>query len=217
MRSPCPRAWAGSALPLEALLRLAGDGARSAQRLARLGGGDGDVRARALRAGPHHPRRPPTAWRSAPRSDRLARHLPGLREWMASMGPRGAFARGPLVHLLGDRSWIVRTAAALGLGECRDAQLAAPLRARLEDSSRPVRIAAAAALTACGCPPSRAPLCWTERTRRPSGWGTPKIHGSGWSAAWRRTRRWRRGWATIPAAEKPDTDSAQLLGAPSLG
>lgn len=142
------------ALPLEALLRLPGEGAAASSRLGRLAArGDWRTRALALSALGRIIRDDPTAWRASPFRHRVARHLPVLRAKMASTGPHGVFARGPIVNLLGDRSWIVRTSAALALGECRDPQLEAPLRARLEDSSRPVRIAVAAALTACGCPP----------------------------------------------------------------
>jgi len=139
------------ALPLEALLRLPQDGARSLSRLARLAvRGDWRTRAMALSALGRIIRDDPTAWRASRFRHRVARHLPLLRERMPSTGPRGAFARGPIVNLLGDRSWIVRTAAALAAGECRDPALAPSLTARLSDSSRAVRIATAAALVASG-------------------------------------------------------------------
>lgn len=139
------------ALPLEALLRLPSEGVGATARLARLAvRGDWRTRALALSALGRIIRDDPTAWRASPFRHRVARHLPILRHRLPSTGPHGSFARGPLVNLLTDRAWIVRTAAALGLGECRDPALAAPLRARLDDASRPVRIAVAAALTASG-------------------------------------------------------------------
>jgi SAM-dependent methyltransferase len=141
-------------LPLEALLRLPSEGIASVARLGRLAvRGDWRARALALSALGRIIRDDPTAWRASPFRHRVARHVPILRDRLASTGPHGAFARGPLVNLLTDRAWIVRTAAALALGECRDPRLAPALQARLEDASRPVRIAAAAALVACGRPP----------------------------------------------------------------
>ena len=138
-------------LPLEALLRLAQEGVAGTARLAQLTvRGDWRTRALALSALGRVIRDDPTAWRASPFRHRVARHLPVLRHRLPSTGPQGVFARGPLVNLLTDRAWIVRTAAALALGECRDPVLAAPLRARLDDASRPVRVAAAAALVSCG-------------------------------------------------------------------
>src|SRR5262245_7124568 len=152
MPEPVP-ARIETALPLEALLRLPDEGVRAAPRLARLTvRGDWRTRALALSALGRIIRDDPTAWRPSAFRHRVARHLPVLRDRLPSTGPHGTFARGPLVNLLNDRAWIVRTAAALALGECRERALGPLLAARLEDASRPVRIAAAAALAACGAP-----------------------------------------------------------------
>ncbi len=48
------------------------------------------------------------------------------------------------------RSFVVRTAAALALGECRDPRLVTAIEHMLADPFRPVRLAAAVALVACG-------------------------------------------------------------------
>ncbi len=158
MAEPVP-ARVEVALPLETLLRLSQDGPGGAGRLARLAvRGDWRTRALALSALGRIIRDDPTAWRASPFRHRLARHVPLLRGRMPSTGPRGAFARGPIVNLLGDRAWIVRAAAVLAAGECRDASLAPALRPRLEDANRAVRIAAASALAASGAPPDVARL-----------------------------------------------------------
>jgi SAM-dependent methyltransferase len=207
------------ALPLEALLRLPGGGARGVPRLARLAvRGDWRARVMALSALGRIIRDDPTAWRASPFRHRVARHLPFLRERMASTGPRGVFARGPLVNLLGDRAWIVRAAAALALGECRDPLLAAPLRARLDDASRPVRIAAAAALAACGQTVDAADLL---RGADPA---PERLGDTEESLEWLERLvvahpEVMRAWATIRGAEKPDSDTSSswarvLAGAP---
>jgi SAM-dependent methyltransferase len=158
MPEPSPARLEAS-LPLETLLRLPEGGVASVSRLGRLAlRGDWRARTLALSALGRIIRDDPTAWRASPFRHRIARHLPLLRDRLASTGPRGAFARGPLVNLLGDRAWIVRTAAALALGECRDPELIPLLSARLSDASRPVRIASASAMAACGQAPDGASL-----------------------------------------------------------
>jgi SAM-dependent methyltransferase len=195
-------------LPLEALLRLAAGGPASASRLGRLAvRGDWRTRALALSALGQIIRDDPTAWRASPFRHRVGRLLPVLRERMASTGPRGAFARGPLVNLLGDRAWIVRTAAALALGECRDPRLAAPLRARLDDASRPVRIAVAAALTACGQEVDGADLL---RGADPA---PERLGDTEDSVEWLGRLvvahpQVMRAWATIQGCGNPDSDSS---------
>ena len=206
MAEPVP-ARVEVALPLEALLRLPAEGVASTDRLARLTvRGDWRTRALALSALGRIIREDPTAWRPSPFRHRVARHLPLLRHRLPSTGPHGTFARGPLVNLLGDRAWIVRTAAALALGECRDPSLAAPLRARLEDSSRPVRIAVAAALCACGQSIGGAGLL-DGADPAPDRLGDTEP-----SLEWLERlavahAQVLRGWTTLDGAEKPASDS----------
>lgn len=82
-------------------------------------------------------------------ADVLAR-IPGVRRRLPTMGRRGRLVSRSLLNAAVDRSFVVRTAAALALGECRDPELAAPLAAMRNDPFRPVRLAAAAALITCG-------------------------------------------------------------------
>jgi SAM-dependent methyltransferase len=157
MPSPVPARLEVS-VPTETLLRLADRGLAALPDLALLAT-RGDWRARAAAASAIGTliREDPYAQRSSPWRHGLARRLAPLARRYPSTGPKGAFARGPVENLLVDRSWIVRVAAALALGECRDEALAARLAARLDDASRPVRLAAWAALAACSRTPPPAP------------------------------------------------------------
>jgi SAM-dependent methyltransferase len=157
MPSPVPARLEVS-VPTETLLRLADRGLPALPDLALLAArGDWRARTSAASAIGILVREDPYAQRVARFRHRVARRLPGLAGRFASTGPKGAFARGSVENLLVDRSWIVRVAAALALGECRDEALAARLRARLEDASRPVRLAAWAALAAGSRTPPPAP------------------------------------------------------------
>jgi SAM-dependent methyltransferase len=82
----------------------------------------------------------------------LAR-VPGVRRRLPTVGPRGRLVSRSLLNAAADPSFVVRTAAALALGECRDAALAPSLSAMLADPFTPVRRAAAAALVASGAKP----------------------------------------------------------------
>ena len=138
---------------LETLLRLASRGPAGLPAVLRLTErGDWMARALAYSAAGRIVRDDPSAWAPPPLSRRVARRLPGLRRFFTSTGPRGAFVSAPVSHGLLDRVWIVRAAAALALGECRDPGLAPKLQPLLRDPLRPVRAAAAAALAACGSP-----------------------------------------------------------------
>jgi ubiquinone/menaquinone biosynthesis C-methylase UbiE len=140
--------------PLESLLRLAQAGPSALARLRRLAvRGDWRTRALALSAAGRIVRDDPWAWRPSPRWLRVARRIPWLRRRLATAGPRGAFVSDSIADRAQDPAWIVRTAAALALGECRDPAAAARLGPLLRDPLRPVRIAAASALAACGAPP----------------------------------------------------------------
>jgi SAM-dependent methyltransferase len=111
--------------------------------------GDWETRVLALSAIGRMIRDDRTAWRPSP-IRHLGWYVPAVRRIFPTVGRRGVFARGPLLNALSDRAWIVRMAASLALGECRDADLAPALRRLLDDHYRPVRTAAAAALLAAG-------------------------------------------------------------------
>ncbi len=79
--------------------------------------------------------------------------VPGLRRHVNSVGRRGRLVSASLANGVADRLFIVRTAAALALGECRDPALVPVLTPLLADPFRPVRIAASAGLLALGTAP----------------------------------------------------------------
>jgi ubiquinone/menaquinone biosynthesis C-methylase UbiE len=144
-----------TSLALEMLLRLPQLGPAGLSAISRLTErGDWRGRTLAFSAAGRIVRDDPSAWRPDPWRHLVARRIPGLRGRFPSTGPRGAFVSGVIANGVADRVWIVRAAAALALGECRDAALASKLRPLLRDPLRPVRVAAAAALGACGSPPS---------------------------------------------------------------
>ncbi len=143
-----------TSVSLETLLRLPQLGPRGLPAIGRLTErGDWRARTLAYSAAGRIVREDPSAWRPDPWRHVVARRIPGLRDRFPSTGPRGAFVRGVVANGVADRVWIVRTAAALALGECRESSLAGSLRPLLRDPLRPVRVAAAAALTACGATP----------------------------------------------------------------
>jgi SAM-dependent methyltransferase len=140
-----------TALPLEELLRLPEVGLAGFPRLEALAlRGDWRTRALALSAIGRLVREDPSAWKRSLR--RWGWYVPAIRRRLPTAGPHGAFVRGPLVNGLADRTWIVRTAAALATGECREPALAGALTGALSDHLRPVRMAAAAALLHAGLP-----------------------------------------------------------------
>jgi len=81
---------------------------------------------------------------------RVLAGIPGLRRHVPSVGYRGRLVSRSLQNAAVDHSFIVRTAAALALGECRDPSLAPMLVAMQTDPFRPVRLAAAVALAVSG-------------------------------------------------------------------
>jgi len=95
-------------------------------------------------------REDPSARRRLGLLGRALARVPGLRRRLPTVGYRGRLVSRSLRNAAGDRSFAVRTAAALALGECRDPSLAPALEPMLTDPFRPVRLAAAAALFACG-------------------------------------------------------------------
>lgn len=209
-----------ASLPLETLLRLAQGGPASLSSLPRLiGRGDWRTRTLALSAAGRIVREDPSAWHRDPLRHTVARRVPWLRRRLPSSGPRGAFIRDSLANALGDRSWIVRTAAALALGECREPSLVERLRARLTDSHRPPRIAAAAALLASGgtLEQGASVLAGAEETPE-------RIGDTALSLEWLERLAAAHGevlmtWLRVPGAERPAGPGpeawARLLAGPT--
>jgi SAM-dependent methyltransferase len=127
---------------------LAGHGPAAIPRILRLAA-RGDWRTRALslsllgRLAGAEP-----AWKSALVWG-LFRFRP-LRGRIHSAGRHGRYVRGPIANGLVDRTWPVRVAAALALGECRSPGMTGRLQQMLTAPFRPERIAAAAAILNCG-------------------------------------------------------------------
>lgn len=82
--------------------------------------------------------------------------LPNRLRTLARKLPQAGYHRrlslGPVANRLKDRSWFVRTASALALGSLRERDAGPLLHSALTDPMRPVRIAAAAALSTIGIP-----------------------------------------------------------------
>ena len=132
---------------IEALVRR---GPRSRGVLVRLAErGDWRARVLAVSAIGRLVREDPSARRRVGFLGRVLARVPGLRRHLPTVGYQGRLVSRSLRNATGDRSFAVRTAAALALGECRDPWLAPALEPMLTDPFRPVRLAAAAALVAC--------------------------------------------------------------------
>jgi ubiquinone/menaquinone biosynthesis C-methylase UbiE len=133
---------------LASLARLSERGAGGLGEILRLGAhGDWRARALALSAAGRIARDEP-AWKGL-----LAfgvRRIPAWRQRFPVAGYRGRYVRNRIINGLFDRSWPVRVAAALALGEIRSSAGLEQLRRMLRAPLRPERIAAAAALIACG-------------------------------------------------------------------
>jgi len=112
--------------------------------------GEWRTRALCLSAAGRIVRADPFARRIHPFRHWVARRVPSLRERFPSAGYQGKYVRNQIANALVDRSWIVRTAAALALGECRAPSLIESLRPMLAAPYRAERIAAAATLGCCG-------------------------------------------------------------------
>jgi len=82
----------------------------------------------------------------------IARKLTGSRTPPRVAGYRGRYVRDEIANGLVDRSWPVRVVAALALGRCRSRSSTVQLRRLLSAPFRAERVAAAAALHACGAP-----------------------------------------------------------------
>lgn len=108
--------------------------------------GDWRTRALALSALGRRLARDPELRRRQPLRHVIAAKLPGLRRRYPAVGVRGVLVREIVANGAADRSWIVRAAAALALGECGPLAPVERLRLLLRDSHRTVRLAAAAAL-----------------------------------------------------------------------
>jgi SAM-dependent methyltransferase len=132
---------------LEEIGTLERQGPRGRHLLARLMlRGDWRTRTLALSAMGRVVRNDPTAWSRVSLVGRVLDRVPGLRKQLPTVGHRGRLVSRSIANGLVDRCFIVRTAAALALGECRDAAFAPELERLLSDPFRPPRVAAAAAL-----------------------------------------------------------------------
>lgn len=76
--------------------------------------------------------------------------IPVVRRHVPGVGRRGRLVSGTMANAAADGLFLVRTAAALALGECRDPALVPVLERLHDDPFSPVRLAAAAGLHACG-------------------------------------------------------------------
>jgi ubiquinone/menaquinone biosynthesis C-methylase UbiE len=83
----------------------------------------------------------------------LARRVPGLQARVSTAGYKGKYVRDLVGNALVDRSWPVRFASALALGECRSPTQITSLTRSLAAPFRAERIAAAGALVSCGLDP----------------------------------------------------------------
>jgi len=137
----------------------------------------GDWRARtlALSTAGVMVREDPSAWRRLSLRGRLLARVPGLRRHVATTGERGRLLARSIANGLSDRCLIVRTAAALALGECRDPGQAGAIEPLLDDPFRPPRLAGLAALAACGRPRREASLEGCEPTPAALGEGAPTL------------------------------------------
>ena len=139
------------ALPLETLLRLPERGAGGLDEILRLAArGDWLTRALSLSAAGRISRADPFARRIHPFRHWIARRIPPLGRRFPSVGYQAKYVRNLIANALVDRSWVVRVAAALAVGECRAPSMADRLRPLIEAPYRAERIAAAAALVCCG-------------------------------------------------------------------
>jgi SAM-dependent methyltransferase len=138
---------------LEEIDALERQGPRGRHLLARLMlRGDWRTRALALSAMGRVVRNDPTAWSGVSVVGRVLARVPGLRKTLPTVGQRGRLVSRSIANGLVDRCFVVRTAAALALGECRDPKLNTELERLLRDPFRPPRIAAVAALESSGGP-----------------------------------------------------------------
>jgi SAM-dependent methyltransferase len=137
-----------SAVPIDTLLTLTARGRRGLREALTLAQrGDWHTRALALSAAGLIAGGESRAMRTL---FWLSRRVPGWRTRFAS----AAYARNFIQNGLVDRSWIVRTAAAIALGECPRKASVDALRRMLGGPYRAERIAAGAALVRCGQPPA---------------------------------------------------------------
>lgn len=138
-------------LPLAALLQLHRSAdVRGLVDLTRRG--DWRARAMALSALGRRLRANPDLRRRETLKHLIASRLPRVGRVFRGYPMRGLRVRDMVANALADRSWIVRVAAALALGECGSSAPADRLRPLLRDSHRAVRAAAAAALLGANDP-----------------------------------------------------------------
>jgi len=133
---------------VESLARLSERGAAGLGEILRRGAhGDWKTRALALSAAGRIARTEP-AWKGLVAFG--VRRIPAWRSRFPVAGYRGRYVRNRIVNGLFDRSWPVRVAAALSLGEIRSSAGLQQFRRMLTAALRPERLAAAAAIANCG-------------------------------------------------------------------
>jgi SAM-dependent methyltransferase len=137
--------------------------------------GDWRARALALSAAGRMVRADPGAWSRTSLRGRVLARVPGLRRHLATTGERGGLLSRSIANGLSDRCLIVRTAAALALGECRDPRHEGVIEALLDDPFRPPRLAGLVALAACGRTRPEAALEGCEPTPAALGEGEPTL------------------------------------------
>jgi SAM-dependent methyltransferase len=138
----------------EELRSLVDRGAHSRAALIRLADrGDWRTRVLALSALGQLIRRDPIARRRSSVVGNVLARIPGLRRHLPTVGRYGRLVSPSLLNGVAAPAFIVRTAAALALGECRDPVLAPVFTRLLADPFRPVRLTAALGLTALGHEP----------------------------------------------------------------
>jgi ubiquinone/menaquinone biosynthesis C-methylase UbiE len=135
-------------LSLDSLLRLHERGARGLTDILRVAA-QGDWRARAFGlSAAGRIARAETSIRGL--AGFFARRIPLSRRHFPVAGYHGRYVRNQISNGLLDRSWPVRVAAALALGDCRSASKIPQLQHLLKASLRAERIAAASAILSCG-------------------------------------------------------------------
>src|SRR5262245_49230048 len=103
-------------LPVETLLRLPARGPGALDEILRMAArGDWRTRALSLSAIGRIAHADPYGRRLHPFRHWVARRIPALKAQFPSAGPQGKYVRNQVANALADRSWAVRTAAALAL------------------------------------------------------------------------------------------------------
>jgi ubiquinone/menaquinone biosynthesis C-methylase UbiE len=201
---------------MEALLQLhRSDDLRAVADLSRRG--DWRTRTLAVSALGRRLRDNPDLRRREPLKDVIASRL---RRGRPRIAARGVAVRDIVASALGDRAWIVRTAAALALGECGASAPTARLEPLLRDSHRSVRAAAAAALLSAGAAVAAEDVVLAGAEPSPLRIGDTE-HSFEWlgrlAAAHRGVLGRLRGWSAAAAGLETPEAWASYTGGESRG